>query len=49
MVETELEEIWDGHMAILDGAENRIYLDPDPDQEKRLRSQYELKGIPVLC
>ena len=49
MVETELEEKWDGHMAILDGAENRIYLDPDPDQEKRLRSQYELNGIPVLC
>jgi len=49
MVEAELEENWDGHMAMLDGAENRIYLDPIPGQENHLRRLYEMKGIPVLC
>lgn len=49
MVEVELEDIWEGHMAMLDGLENRIYLDPDPWQERQIRMQYETKGIPVLC
>lgn len=49
MVGAELEENWDGHMAMLDGAENRIYLDPEPVQKSRLCRQYEMKGMPVLC
>ena len=48
MVGAELEEKWDGHLAILDGLGDRIYLDPDPELKKQLCRQYEDRGVPVL-
>lgn len=44
MAEMELGSEWEGHMALLDGFARRLYLDPEPDLEERLRAQYRTGG-----
>lgn len=36
MAEVDLDERWDGHLALLDGIHHRLYLDPDPETLRRL-------------
>lgn len=44
MAEVDLDEEWDGHMALLDGYGQRLYVDPDPDLETELRARYQESG-----
>lgn len=54
-----IEEAWDGHLAILDGAQQCVYLDPDPELIEKYRTLQEsrkeerqqlltLKGLPTV-
>lgn len=36
MAEIDLDEQWDGHLALLDGTNHRLYLDPDLETLRRL-------------
>lgn len=45
MAEVDLDEEWDGHMALLDGYGQRLYVDPDPALERELWARYQADGI----
>lgn len=36
MAEVDLDECWNGHTALLDGTNHKLYLDPDPETLRRL-------------
>lgn len=44
MAEVELGQEWDGHMALLDGFGQRLYVDPASGLEEELRARYQLCG-----
>ena len=41
MTEVALERDWDGHLALLDGFDHKLYLDPDPSLLDTLRLRYQ--------
>ena len=47
MAEVDLDERWDGHIALLDGSRHRLYLDPDEETIRRLLP--EEREEPVGC
>lgn len=47
MAEVELGMEWDGHLALLDGFDHRLYLEPDGDTLNQLRLRYQARGMPV--
>lgn len=49
MAEAELDSEWDGHLALLDGFDHRLYLDPDRELIESLRLRYQARGKPVEC
>ena len=46
MAEVELGPEWDGHLALLDGFDHRLYLEPDGATLERLRLRYQAGGMP---
>lgn len=46
MAEVELGTEWDGHLALLDGFDHRLYLEPDRATLERLRLRYQAGGMP---
>lgn len=46
MAEVELGVEWDGHLALLDGFDHRLYLEPDRDTLDQLRMRYQARGMP---
>lgn len=46
MAQVDLDPSWDGHLALLDGADHRIYLDPERDVLEMLRERYQAGGKP---
>ncbi len=48
MNEVALEPEWDGHLALMDVFEHRLYLDPDREVTEMLRSRYQAGGKPVV-
>lgn len=46
MTQVDLDPSWDGHLALLDGAGHRIYLDPERDVLEMLRERYQAGGKP---
>ena len=49
MAEVDLAPCWDGHRALLDGFDNRLYLDPDGELLDTLRLKYQDGGKPIGC
>ena len=49
MAEVDLDPCWDGHRALLDGFDHRLYLDPDGELLDALRVKYQAGGKPVGC
>lgn len=47
MAEVELSPCWDGHLALLDGAGQRLYMDPDGALLDSLRLRYQEGGKPA--
>ncbi|MGE4277671.1 MAG: phosphoenolpyruvate-utilizing N-terminal domain-containing protein [Lawsonibacter sp.] len=41
MAEVELDQEWDGHLALLDGFDHRLYLDPNRELVETLRLRYQ--------
>lgn len=41
MAEVELDQEWDGHLALLDGFDHCLYLDPDRELVETLRLRYQ--------
>ncbi|MEA4934193.1 MAG: phosphoenolpyruvate-utilizing N-terminal domain-containing protein [Lawsonibacter sp.] len=46
MAEVELDQEWDGHLALLDGFDHRLYLDPDRELVEMLRLRYQAGKTP---
>lgn len=46
IVEVDLPQKWEGHLALMDGYTGDVYLDPDQPQLDRLRELYQAKGKP---
>ena len=46
LTEAPLGPEWDGHLALLDGFDRRLYLDPDREVLDRLRLRYQAGGMP---
>ena len=46
MNQVDLSSRWDGHLALLDGFGNRLYLDPDRETVDHLRLRYQAGGRP---
>ena len=46
VVDVELEEAWEGHLALMDCHEGKIYLDPEPELLEELRKRYQAGGRP---
>ncbi|MEM5780189.1 MAG: phosphoenolpyruvate-utilizing N-terminal domain-containing protein [Lawsonibacter sp.] len=46
MAEVELDQEWDGHLALLDGFDHRLYLDPDRELLETLRVRYQAGRAP---
>lgn len=44
LAEVELDPRWDGHMALLDGVNHRLYLDPDRELVEQLYQHYYGSG-----
>lgn len=44
IAEVELDSDWNGHMALIDGIGQRLYLEPEEDVLEKLREQYEKLG-----
>lgn len=40
----ELEPKWDGHLALMNGFDHRLYLEPEPELLEELRLRYEQGG-----
>lgn len=49
MAEVDLDPCWDGHRALLDGFDHRLYLDPDGGLLDTLRLKYQEGGKPIGC
>lgn len=49
IAEVELSPEWDGHLALLDGFDHRLYLDPDQETVEQLRLRYQAGGKPTEC
>ena len=47
MVEVNLAPKWEGHLALMDGYDGKIYLDPEQAQQEKLRELYQANGCPV--
>ena len=47
MAEVDLDPCWDGHRALLDGFDHRLYLDPDGELLDSLRLKYQEGGKPI--
>ena len=47
ITEVDLGPEWDGHLALLDGFDHRLYLEPDRDTLERLRLRYQAGGRPA--
>lgn len=47
IVEADLSQQWEGHLALMDGYTGTIYLDPQPSQQDSLRMRYQAMGCPV--
>ena len=47
MAEVSLGEHWNGHIALLDGYANRLYLDPDQELVDRLYRRYGQDNRPA--
>ena len=41
MVDVELDEEWDGHLALMDGFDQCLYVDPEQDLLEELRARYQ--------
>ncbi|MGI5963776.1 MAG: phosphoenolpyruvate-utilizing N-terminal domain-containing protein [Lawsonibacter sp.] len=48
MAQVDLSEEWDGHPALLDGYDHRLYLDPDRELLEQLRLRYQAGGMPRI-
>jgi len=46
MVGAEMDEMWEGRTALMDGHTGHIYLDPTVELTERLRLDYERNGCP---
>lgn len=46
MAEVPLKQEWDGHLALMDGFDHRLYLDPDREVLEQLRLRYQAGGMP---
>lgn len=46
MVGAEMDEVWEGRTALMDGHTGRIYLDPTVELTEQLRRSYERNGCP---
>ena len=49
MVDMDLDEAWEGHPALMDGHQGRVYLDPEQALMEALRERYQAGGRPELC
>lgn len=47
MVEVGLAPKWEGHLALMDGYDDKIYLDPEQPQQDKLRELYQANGRPA--
>ncbi|MCF2595337.1 phosphoenolpyruvate-utilizing N-terminal domain-containing protein [Pseudoflavonifractor phocaeensis] len=47
MAEVDLDPCWDGHLALLDGFDHRVYLDPEQELLESLRIRYQAGGKPA--
>ncbi len=47
MAKVDLSLTWDGHLALLDGFDGRLYMDPSSALTETLRLRYEAGGRPV--
>lgn len=47
LAEVDLNPAWEGHPALLDGFEGRVYVDPDRETTERLRLRYQEGGRPA--
>ncbi len=40
---------WEGQIGLMDGFDNKLYLDPDRELMEKLRLRYQERGCPVGC
>lgn len=46
MVDVELDPSWEGHLCLMDGFAQKLYLDPEDTVMERLRQDYQAGGRP---